>query len=181
MKFRNLISFILIAFFISCTNNKTKEKNETSLHLKADTITRFEPEKYTVETKDTILDTENNFRVIIKKTNRMDKYITQIINIDGTHIQKLNYRDNSINVKVQVGNTLRFDTTLVKENLQAIGDDDFLSKSILNNIWIDSYDKAKQTVSMSFKVLVPETDWSYDFSLTVDKKGKHKLLLEQIE
>ena len=162
-------------------NNKTKEKNETSLQLKADTITRFEPEKYTVETKDTILDTENNFRVIIKKTNRMDKYITQIINIDGTHIQKLNYRDNSINVKVQVGNTLRFDTTLVKENLQAIGDDDFLSKSILNNIWIDSYDKAKQTVSMSFKVLVPETDWSYDFSLTVDKKGKHKLLLEQIE
>ena len=181
MKFRNLIPFILITFCISCTNNKTKGKQETGLHLKRDTITRFDPEKYKEETKDTILDTDNNFRVVIRKTTRMDRYITQIITIDSTHIQKLNYRDNSINVKVQVGNVVKFDTTLVKEKLQAIGDDDFLNKSILYNIRINSYNKAKKTVSMSFKVLVPETDWSYDFSLTVDKEGKNKLLLEQIE
>lgn len=181
MKFRNLIPFILIAFCINCTNNKTKGKQDAELHLKKDTITRFEPEKYKEETKDTILDTENNFRVIIRKSTRMDKYITQIITNDSTHIQKLNYRDNSINVKVQVGNVVKYDTTLVKENLQAIGNDDFLSKSILYNVRIDSYNKAKQTVLMSFKVLVPETDWSYDFSITVDNEGKNKLLLEQIE
>jgi hypothetical protein len=181
MKFRNLISLIFMTFCLSCVNNKTNEKKETGLILKADTITKFDPEKYTEETKDTILDTEINFRVVIKKTTRMDKYISQIIDIDSTHFNKFNYRDNSINVKVLVDNALKFDTTLVKENLEAIGDDDFLSKSILYNIWIDSYDKAKQTVSMSFSVLVPETDWSYDFSLTVDKEGKHKLLLEQIE
>jgi hypothetical protein len=181
MAFRNLIIFILIAFCVGCTNNKTTEKIETGLHLKTDTITRFDPENYNEETKDTILDTENDFRVIIKKTTRMDKYVTQIFNIDSTHIQRLNYRDNSINIKVQVGNTEKFSTTLVKENLQAIGDDDFLNKSILYNIWIDSYDKTKQTVSMIFKVIVPDTDWSYTFSLTVDKEGKHKLLLEEIE
>lgn len=97
------------------------------------------------------------------------------------HYKKFNYRDNSINVKVLVGNVLKFDTTLVKEKLEAIGDKDFLSKAILYNIWIDHYDKAMQIVSMNFSVLVPDTDWAYFFSLTVDKEGKQKLLLEETE
>jgi hypothetical protein len=181
MIIKNLVIIASITLFMICCGNPTSKTSSINKTYSVDTIEKFEPEKYQEEINDSILDSENNIKVTIKKSTRMEKYITKIIKTDSTHVEKLKYRDNKINIKVQIGGIAKFDTTLIKETLTQIGDEDFLKQSIMWNAWINKYNKEKQELSINFSVLVPDTDWSYNFSLSVDKNGKGKIALEEIE
>ena len=176
------ISIILtiIMLGLACANTDKKVKSETNQTVKIDTITKFDPAKYEEEIKDTLADSVRNLRIIIKKTTRMDKSITQEFKLDNLHYQKLNYRDKTIEFKVVENKKVIFDKTITKEKLIQIKDKKFLSSSIVYGAWFDKYDKEKQEITMSFDIIVPDTDWAYFYTLTVDKSGNGKIE-EQIE
>jgi len=160
--------------------NDKKVSCEKSQTLKIDTITKFDPAKYEEEIKDTIIDSVRNLRVVIKKSTRMDKYVTQELELDSLHFQKINYRDETIEFKITEENKVIFEKTITKEKLTQINDKDFLSKSIMYGAWFEAYNKESQEVKLSFNIVVPETDWGYFFIMTVDKSGKSKIE-EQID
>jgi hypothetical protein len=164
----------------ACANTDKKVKSETNQTVKIDTVTKFDPAKYEEEIKDTLVDSVRNLRIIIKKSTRMDKFITQEFELDSLHYQKINYRDKTLEFKVIENNKVIFNKTITKEQLTQIKDKEFLSKSIMFGAWFDSYDKEKQEITMSFDIVVPDTDWAYFYTLTVDKLGNGKIE-EQIE
>jgi len=164
----------------ACTNTDKKVKSETIQTVKIDTITKFDPAKYEEEIKDTLVDSVRNLRIIIRKSTRMDKFITQEFELDSFHYQKINYRDKTLEFKVIENNKVIFNNTITKEQLTQIKDKEFLSKSIMYGAWFDSYDREKQEITMSFDIVVPDTDWAYFYTLTVDKLGNGKIE-EQIE
>jgi metal-dependent HD superfamily phosphatase/phosphodiesterase len=144
-----------------------------------DTVTIYIPHKYKENIIDSLLDVDINFRVIIKKSTLMDKFVIQTFEQEG-NVKKIVYRDNQINIKVTVDEKTIFESTLTKEIFPQIGDEEFLSQAIMHGIWIEKYDKEEQCLTMSCNVIVPDTDWSYYFSINVDTKGRREILLESI-
>ena len=177
IKTSHSILFVLILCMAACVN---KHASNNTRVINIDTITYYNPEKYTEVVTDTVLDAIHNFRVIIKKASRMDKFVSQITQTDSTHAQQINYRDNAINLKVLVDNKPILDTLLSKENLRHVGDPEFLDKSIVSDLRIESFNKAAQTVTMSYRVLVPNSTWVYHYSLTANSTGKCDILLLEI-
>lgn len=176
-------TFILLTTLLlcnACTKNDKKVSCEKNQTLRIDTINKFDPAEYEEEIKDTLVDSVRNLRVVIKKSTRMDKYVTQEIELDSLHFQKINYRDETIEFKITEDNKVIFEKTITKEKLTQINDKDFLSESIMYGAWFEAYDKETQEVKMSFNIVVPETDWGYFFIMTVDKSGKSKVE-EQID
>jgi hypothetical protein len=145
-----------------------------------DTVTTYIPQKYEENIIDSLLDVDINFRVIIKKSTLMDKFVIQTFE-QSENVKKIVYRDSKINIKVTVGEKTIFDRTLTKETFPQIGDEDFLNQAIMNRVWIEKYDKEEQCLTMSCNVIVPDTDWSYYFSINVDTKGRNEILLESID
>lgn len=183
---RIIIIFSLTVFLLaSCNQKKTPKqdiaKNSTEKSIQNDTITRYIPEKYEEEILDTLLDAEYQFRVFIKKSTLMNRFVVQTIELENKQIQKLVYRDKSILIKVTNKDKTLLDTLLTKEMLPQIGDKEFLSKAIMYGTWVEKYDKNKQEVKLSFNVIVPDTDWGYNFIINVDHKGKREILLDNIE
>ncbi len=175
------ITIILFVLSVACNGKRNSSPEKNNLTLIIDTVIVYEPKEYQEKIIDTVLDSEDNIRVIIKMASRMDQQVSQIIELDSTRIKKICWRDNSLSFRIFVEDQLKFDTTVVKEALIQIGDDDFLKKSILYSAWIDNYDKELKTVIMGFNVIVPDTDWAYEFSLSVDNAGKNELLLNEIK
>jgi hypothetical protein len=168
---------VLTAVIISygCLNSDKKVTSGTNQTMRIDTISKFEPERYKEEIIDTLIDSIRNLKVIIKKSTRMDKFITQGFELDSLHFQKINYRDRTLEFKVIEDTKVIFHKTITKENLTQINDQEFLSKSIIYGAWFDTYDKEKQEVKMSFNIIVPDTDWGYFYILTVDKFGNSQI------
>jgi hypothetical protein len=176
-------TFILLTtllLFNACLKNDKKVSCEKSQTLRIDTITKFDPAKYEEEIKDTLIDSVRNLRVVVKKSTRMDKFITQEFELDSLHFQRINYRDKTLEFKVIEHDKVIFDKKIIKEELTQIKDKDFLSKSVMHGAWFDSYNKEIQEIKMSFNIVVPETDWGYFFIMTVDKFRNCKIE-EQIE
>lgn len=173
-----ILTIIILCY--ACANKDKKVRSDTNQIVRIDTITKFDPAKYEEEIKDTLIDSVRNLRIVIKKSTRMNKFITQEFELDSLHYQKINYRDKTIEFKVIENNKVTFDKVITKEKLTQIKDKKFLSKSIMYGAWFNSYDKEKQEITMSFDIVVPDTDWAYFYTLTVDKSGNGKIE-EQIE
>jgi hypothetical protein len=170
--------FIWILLLSSCSENSPARQDSTEYEkIEDDTLTTYFPEKYEEEILDTILDPENNFKVLIKKSTLMDKSIVQTIELDNKQIQKLVYRDKSILIKVTIGERILLDTLLTKGIFPQIGDNDFLRKAIMWGAWIEKYDKINKEVTLSCNVIVPDSDWGYNFIIKVDNKAKKKYCL----
>ncbi|WP_028982479.1 DUF4738 domain-containing protein [Sporocytophaga myxococcoides] len=183
IRLRDLLLYVFgVVFILSCESKKSGQQSENKKSLiKRDTITSYFPERREVHITDTILDPENGFKVLIKKTSLKNKFVVQSFEADNNEVQKHIYYDNSILVKVFSDNKVLLDTLLTKDKLEQIGDRDFLKQAILYNAWIDSFDKDKQEVVVLFSVNVPDTDWAYDFSIIVSKDGRKEILLDRIE
>jgi len=182
IKLREILLYVFgVVSILSCESKKSGQQSENKKSLiKRDTITTHLPERKEVSITDTILDPENGFKVVIKKTS-LNKFVVQSFEADNNEVQEHIYYDNSILVKVFSDNKVLLDTLLTKDKLEQIGDSDFLKQAILYNAWIDSFDKDKQEVVILFSVNVPDTDWAYDFSIIVSKDGRKEILLDRIE
>ncbi|MPL86282.1 hypothetical protein SDC9_32262 [bioreactor metagenome] len=167
-------------FCYGCTNTDKKEKSDTDQTLRIDTITKFDPTNYEEEINDTLVDSVRNIKIVIKKSTRMDKFITQELELDSLHFQRINYRDKTLEFKVLEHDKVIFEKRILKEDLIQINDKDFLSKSVMHGAWFESYDKETEEIKMSFNIVVPDTDWGYFFIMIVDKSGNIKIE-EQIE
>jgi hypothetical protein len=183
---RIIIIFSLTVFLpASCNQNKTTKQdlanNSTEKLIQNDTITRYIPDKYEEEILDTLLDADYQFRVLIKKSTLMNRFVVQTIELDNKQIQKLVYRDNSILIKVTNNDRTLLDTLLTKEIFPQIGDKEFLSKAIMWGAWVVKYDKINQEVGLRFSIIVPDTDWGYNFIINVDNKIKKEILLDNID
>jgi len=186
-----IIYFIGTLFITSCSDSKSRGQRtndiapstldivDENISRTMDTVTEYIPQKYEESIIDSLLDIDINFRVIIKKSTLMDKFVIQTFE-QGDNVKKIVYRDRKINIKVTVGEQTIFDKTLTKETFPQIGDKDFLNQAIMHGIWIEKYDKEEQCLTMSCNVIVPDTDWSYFFLINVDTKGKNEILLESI-
>lgn len=177
---RTLFLLIVIMFCYGCTNTDKKEKSDTDQTLRIDTITKFDPTSYEEEINDTLVDSVRNIKIVIKKSTRMDKFISQELELDSLHFQRINYRDKTLEFKVLEHDKVIFEKRILKEDLTQINDKDFLSKSVMHGAWFESYDKETEEIKMSFNIVVPDTDWGYFFIMTVDKSGNIKIE-EQIE
>ncbi len=111
----------------------------------------------------------------------MDKSVSKIFVRDSTHIEKYVYRDNSLSYKLLVDNSVKLDTTILKENLQQIDDDEFLKQATMHRAWLKKYDKENQTIYTWFNITVPDTDWAYAFTAIIGTDGGFKTELEEIE
>lgn len=175
-----LILFTALILCSACSHTDRKVKRDTNQTVRIVTITKFDPAKYEEEIKDTLVDSVRNLKIVIKSSTRMDKFVTQELELDSLHFQRINYRDKTLEFKVIEYDKVIFNRKITKEGLTQIKDKDFLSKSVMHGAWFESYNKEKQEVKMSFNIVVPETDWGYFFIMTVDKSGNCKIE-EQIE
>ncbi|MDD3280771.1 MAG: DUF4738 domain-containing protein [Bacteroidales bacterium] len=172
---------LLITLIEACkrTPHTSFSIGEVAIHM-PDTTIEYYPKNYQKTILDTLLDDDNNIRLYLSIATRMDKIVSQCYEDDSTHFRLLNYRDNTLQVKFMMDEEIILDTSIVKEALRQIGDEEFLKQSILYSAWINDYDKETQTVEVRFNVLVPDTDWSYLFMLTADKDGHSKIVLDEI-
>jgi hypothetical protein len=97
---RTIVLLTAIVLCYACSNTDKKVKSDANQALRIDTITKFDPAKYEEEIKDTLVDSVRNLKIVIKKSTRMDKYITQEFELDSMHFKRINYRDKTLEFKV---------------------------------------------------------------------------------
>jgi hypothetical protein len=142
---------------------------------------KYIPEQYEEHRIDTTLDSKLNLKVIIIRKTLMDKSVTYTYTIENDLTETQYYRDYSSEIIVYKADSILFRRTLVKNDFEQIGDDEFMNKAITQNTWIQEYDRKNKTIKISHVIGVPETDWNYHFTLFIDKKGKFHSELDEIE
>ena len=201
MKKTILCLLVLTSLFIGCNQRSVSENDDTILEFSVDsnvneisetnidyileasgdTIISIYPESFEEEIIDSLLDIDKNIRLIIKISTRMDKYVSKVYVLDSNRIEKYVYRDKAISFNLLVDDAIRLDTTILKENLTQIGDEDFLKQSTMHRAWIRDYDRVNNTIYTRFNATVPDTDWAYAFVIVIDIDGNCKIELEYIE
>ena len=139
------------------------------------------PEQYEEFTTDTIIDSKLKLRLIITRKAIMDKAIPYIITTENNLTETQYYRDYSSEIIVYKADEILFKRTLVKNDFEQIGDEEFMYKAITHNTWFNEYDKKNKLIKISHVIGVPETDWNYHFTLFIDNKGNYHSELDEIE
>lgn len=172
---------LLVLFFASCNTEAGKNNDNKTKKTKADTVTRYFPENYEIIKEDSLIDESKGLRVVIQREVLMDKFVTLTYEIDSFNIAKDIYRDYASTIMLYKHDTLVCSKTFTKADFPQIGDDDFYKKAITHNTWLTNFNNSKKTVQFSHVISVPETDWAYDFTITLSDSCKFKSELEDIE
>lgn len=172
---------LLVLFFASCNTESGKNNQNKTRKTTADTVTRYFPENYEIIKEDSLIDENEGVRIVIQREVLMDKFVTLTYELDSFNIEKDIYRDYASTIMLYRHDTLVCRQTFTKADFPQIGDDDFYKKAITHNTWLTNFDNTKKTVQFSHVISVPETDWAYDFTITLSDSCKFKSELEDIE
>jgi hypothetical protein len=180
--FKIYLSVLLfILGLISCDTETGKFKNSQTSKTIYDTTTRFFPEKYEIVREDTVLDRVSGLSVVIEREVLMNQFVTFTYEMDSQQITKDNYRDYASTIMLYRHDTLICKQTFTKADFPQIGDKDFYTKAITHNTWFKSFDIATKTFKFFHVIAVPETDWAYTFTITLNENCEFKSELESID
>ncbi|MBY0245722.1 MAG: DUF4738 domain-containing protein [Sphingobacteriaceae bacterium] len=204
-KIRYYLSLVLTSILLySCIQNKNSNKiqitqptNKTNTNtILKDTIKlaiesdsnfykteikdQYFPEKYEENTIDTILDSKENLRISITKKTLMNKSVSFSHTSKKSTTSVFHFRDYSSEITVYKSNKILFNRTFNKNDFEQIGDENFLNQAITLNTWVQEYDKQSKIIKIQHVIGVPETCWSYHFTLFIDKDGKFHSELDEI-
>lgn len=142
---------------------------------------RYIPEQYEENRIDTLLDSKTNLRVLIIRKTLMDKSVTFTYSVENNQTDIHHYRDYSSEITVYKSDSILFKNTFYKNDFEQIGDEEFLKEAITHNTWIQEYDKQNNLIKISHVIGVPETDWSYNFTIFIDENGEYHSELDNID
>lgn len=142
---------------------------------------KYIPEQYEENRIDTILDSNENLRVVIIRKTLMDKSVFFTYTLENEQTEIHYYRDYTSEITVFKADSILFKRTFYKNDFEQIGDEEFLKEAITYNTWIQEYDKKSKMVKISHVIGVPETDWNYHFTLFIDKNWEFHSELDEIE
>jgi hypothetical protein len=157
------------------------EASAIALSGSIDDKVTYHPERYVEDIVDTVLNREENLRLIIKNYTLMDKGIdTMYVYETGTK-EKVHFRHNAVDISLILQDSLIYTRTFTKESLPNIDfTGEFGRASLLHSIWMNEYNKQEGIITLFSTVCVPDTDWCNFYKIQIDQKGKlHIVLAEQ--
>ncbi len=179
---KNYLNLLLLVLLLaSCSTEHRKDNGTKSSQTTTDTVIRYFPEQYEIIKTDSLIDENEGVRVVIQREVLMDKFVTLTYEIDSFKIAKDNYRDYASTIMLYRHDTLVCKQTFTKADFPKIGDEEFYKKAITHNTWLANFDNTRKTVQFSHIISVPETDWAYDFTITLSDSCKFKSELENVE
>ena len=165
---RNII--ITTLFFIALLNSFAQEINSY-----------YYPEQNEEIKIDSILDKKIKLRVLIIRKTLQDSTVSISYVLENNKIQTHKYRDYTTEITLFKNDSIIFNRKFYKNDFEQIGDEEFLKKAITHSTWIQEFDQKSKTVKISYVIGVPETDWNYHFTLSIDKNGNYYSELDEIE
>ena len=171
---------ILSTTLFLLTNCTQKKRDIKSVIVKPDTIISFQPKEYEESLFDTILDSETNLRLTIKRYTLMNKGFEVPFKFVDNLTEIVHFRDFAADIKLNVGDRTIYRETIQKEIFDdKITDKDFLSTAFLSLVSLDNYDNSNGLIKIKCMTAQIESDYAYFFDLTLDKNGNKEITLTE--
>lgn len=170
----------LLTILLILTNCSPKKRDTKTAIVKPDTILSFQPKEYEESLIDTILDSETNLRLTIKRYTLMNKGFELPFKFGDNVTEIVHFRDFAADIKLKVGDRTIYTETIQKEIFSdKISDKDFLSTAYLSLVSLDNYDNSNGLIKIKCMTVMIESDYAYFFDLTLDKNGNKEITLTE--
>lgn len=155
---------------LSSQNTSTTDSIETKF--------RYEPEEYYEESIDTIIDSENNLRLKLKRYSLESGF--EVPFEFGNTKETVFFRDFAAEIKLLLNDSLITSTKLQKDDFKnKIDDNEFLEMAYLSFVDFDDYNSENQEIKLTIMLVKIESDYAYIFEVTIDKQGESTIALKE--
>ena len=177
-KSRLIVIIVLLKLIISCSKkesikNVSTNKVSQSVEKSIDTIER---NSYIVYSRknDTLIQGKNRFEISFTTKNIDKKYIIQYFNYDKAKVIANYYPDKESSVVIKKNGIAFFNQTFYKSIFKKYFDMD-VEKFIMHDIELANIPESNDTLSLKATLEAPNTDWVFDFLISVYPNGKTKI------
>ncbi|TNE80661.1 MAG: DUF4738 domain-containing protein [Bacteroidetes bacterium] len=181
MIYRNVIfSTLLLLELLACNASQPDMKEETREKAFSDSQIVYHPLQKDSFKVDTRVDLERGYRMQIDRV-AIEAFSEKEEKTDSHTLVLNRFRDYKSTIRLFKNDSLLGEQSWVKSDFSQIGDPEFIQQAITHNTWYSGYDREKQAWRVIHAIAVPDTDWSYWFSIYVTDKGEFNVELDEIE
>ena len=174
------IFVVLIILFVSSCSEKHAESSSTTTQ---ENKTQIEIINYYPEIIETIIEDttiQDSIRLILETKNSEIDFITKSWELNSDTLMHDRYRDNIVNFKLTVHDSLVFASEIKKELLVQTMPVEFMKEAKIFLAWSDSYEKESNEIKSRMTVCVPESDYCYLYNIYLSTKGSLRIEMEEI-